>query len=217
MEPKITTDALLSRLNERYATKAFDASRKIDAATWSALEDALVLTPSSYGLQPWKFLVLTDSAVREELVAHSWGQRQVADASHLVVLAVKTSVDEAYVNDYVQQICAARGITPDLLEGYRGMMVGGVVNGMTAEQQTEWAVKQAYIALGNFMTCAALLGVDTCPMEGFLRPKYDELLGLKERGLTAAVLCPAGYRSAEDNYAALPKVRAPKASVVEYL
>lgn len=216
MTPSLSADALISRLQERYATKLFDAEKKIDAATWSALEQSLILTPSSFGLQPWKFIVIQDKAIREELVPHSWGQRQVADASHLVVFAVKTSVDEAYINNFIQSICATRGITPDNLEGYRQMMVGSVVQGMNASQQTEWAIKQSYIALGNLMTCAAVLGVDACPMEGIVRDKYDEILGLSAQGLTTAVACPVGFRSVDDKYALLPKVRFTAAEVVEH-
>jgi nitroreductase len=216
MTPSISASALISRLQERYATKLFDANKQIDDATWSAIEQSLILTPSSFGLQPWKFIVLKNKEIREQLVPHSWGQRQVADASHLVIMAVKTSVDEAYIANYIQSICAARGITPDNLEGYRQMMVGSVVQGMNASQQTDWATKQAYIALGSLMTCAALLGLDACPMEGFVKDKYDEILGLTAEGLTTAVICPVGYRSADDKYAELPKVRFSAAEVIEH-
>jgi nitroreductase len=217
MTPSLSPSALVARLKERYATKLFDATKKIDDATWAALEESLVLTPSSYGLQPWKFLVVKNQELREKLVPHSWGQRQVADASHLVVMCVKTSVDEAYVNAYIQSICATRGITPDNLEGYRQMMVGGVVNGMNAAQQQAWAKNQAYIALGQLMAAVALLGLDACPMEGFVAVEYDKLLGLAEKGLTACVLLPVGFRSVDDKYAHLPKVRGSAAEMIEYV
>lgn len=205
-----TPAAVIEALHFRYATKHFDSARKIDAATWSALEQSLVLTPSSFGLQPWKFIIITDNALREQLVEHSWGQRQVADCSHLVVIAVHRQVDEAYIDRFVASISEVRGTPAESLAGYRGMMAGSL--GMMT---TDWAAKQAYIALGQFMLAAALLGIDTCPMEGFLPAKYDEVLDLEPRGLTTAVLCPAGYRSAADKYAAAAKVRFAAEEVIE--
>ncbi len=205
-----TPAAILEALHFRYATKQFDPDRKIDAETWSALEQSLILTPSSFGLQPWKFIVITDAGLREQLVSHSWRQRQVADCSHLIVMAVQKSVDEAYIDRFVARIAEVRGVTAESLAGYRGMMTGSI--GMMSP---EWAARQAYIALGQFMLAAALLGIDTCPMEGFLPAKYDELLGLEARGLTTAVLCPAGYRAAGDKYADVAKVRFAADDVIE--
>ena len=211
----IPATSLISQLQWRYATKAFDATLKISAETWTALEDALVLTPSSFGLQPWKFLVITNPELREQLVPHAWGQRQVADASHLVVFCVRTKVDVAFIDSYLQDMATKRGIPVSALDQLRGMMVG-FVEGMTDSQLDEWAAKQSYIALGNFMTSAALVGVDTCPMEGFVPAKFDEILGLNEQGLRAVVCCPAGYRSAEDKYASFAKVRWAKDQVIEH-
>jgi len=202
---------VLEALRFRYATKQFDAARKIAPETWSALEQSLVLTPSSFGLQPWKFLVITDGALRESLVPHSWGQRQVADCSHLVVMAVQKTVDEAYLDRFIARVAKVRGSSVESLAGYRKMMAGSL-----SMMTTEWAAKQAYIALGQFMLAAAMLGVDTCPMEGFLPDKYDEILNLSAQGLTTAVLCPAGYRAAGDNYAAVPKVRWDAEDVIEH-
>ena len=205
-----TPAPILEALQFRYATKQFDPKRKIAAESWNTLEQSLVLTPSSFGLQPWKFIIVTDAALRESLVEHSWGQRQVADASHLVVMAVQRKLDEAYIDQFVARIAEVRGVTPESLATYRGMMTGSL--GMMT---TDWAAKQAYIALGQFMLAAAMLEIDTCPMEGFLPAKYDEILGLEARGLTAAVLCPAGYRAATDKYAELPKVRFAADEVIE--
>ena len=208
----VTTTAVLDALRWRYATKQFDPAKKIDPAVWAGLEESLVLTPSSFGLQPWQFLVIDDPAVRESLVPHAWGQRQVADASHLVVMAVRTSLTEADIDRFLDSIVAVRGGTREALAGYRGMMVGSM--GMMTK---DWAARQAYIALGQFMLACAMVGVDTCPMEGFLPAEFDRILGLTEQGLTAAVLCPAGYRAAGDGYAALPKVRWPLADVVRHV
>ncbi len=136
---------------------------------WSALEQSLILTPSSYGMQPWKFVVLSrDAELRERLVPHSWGQRQVADASHFVVFTVRTEVTSADVDTYVGRIAEVRQIDKSAVDPLKKMIDGGIVKGLNASQQHEWAIRQAYIALGNFMTSAALLGVDTCPMEGIV-------------------------------------------------
>lgn len=208
--PSLTPDALLGALLWRYATKQFDASKKIDATTWHALEQSLILTPSSFGLQPWKVIVITDIPLREQLVEHTWEQRQVADCSHLVVMAVQKKVDSDYIDRFIARTAEVRGVSVETLSGYRGMMAG------SADMMTrEWAAKQAYIALGQFMLAAAALGIDTCPMEGFIAAKYDELLGLESRGLTTEVLCPAGYRAPGDKYASLPKVRWAAADIIE--
>jgi len=211
-----TPPDLLSALNWRYACKVFDPAKKIPAETWAALEESLVLTPSSFGLQPWKFLVIQDADLREKLVPHAWQQRQVADASHLVVLAVPKVMSEAHIDANIQRMAEVRGGTPDALMGFRNMVVG-FRTGLEAKGGLEqWAKLQAYIALGQFMLSAALLGVDTCPMEGFVPEKFDEILGLDQDGWTAAVLCPAGYRHEDDRYAALPKVRFESQVVIEH-
>lgn len=210
----VSTDQLLSSLRWRYATKQFDPTRKIPTETWVALEEALVLTPSSFGLQPWKFLVVQDPAVREKLRAASWGQSQVTDASHLVVFAVKREAVEADVDRLINRTVEVRA-TPEgaaRLQGMKKVILDFIANVPVAE----WHKRQAYIALGNFMTSAALLGVDVCPMEGLDPAQYDEILGLAARGLTTAVAATAGYRSAEDKYASLAKVRYPKDEVIEY-
>lgn len=206
---------LLTQLRWRYAVKKFDAARKIEPETWRALEEALVLTPSSYGLQPWKFVIVEDPALREQLVACSWNQRQVADASHLVVLCIKKNFSAADVDRFVRRTAQVRGVAPEALAKFGAMMVRDLVDGPRRLVANEWAANQAYIALGNFMTAAALLGVDTCPMEGFEPAKYDQLLGLAAKGLSATVVCPAGYRAADDRFASLPKVRFPLDEVIE--
>lgn len=212
----IAPSQLLDALNWRYATKVFDPSRTIPAETWAALEQALVLTPSSYGLQPWKFIVIQDKELRERLVPHSWRQRQVADCSHLVVMTVKKAMTEADIDAFITRVAEVRGGTPDALLGYRNMMVGDVVSGERGKWVTQWAKLQSYIALGNLMTCAAMLGVDSCPMEGFVPEKYDEVLELEKEGLTTSVLLPLGYRAEADRYAQLPKVRFTHGMVVEH-
>lgn len=208
---------LLAQLNWRYATKQYDSTRKISAEDWAILEEVLVLSPSSLGLQPWTFLVVDDPAVRAELLLASYGQPQVVDASHLVVFAAKTRLDEADVDAFVRRTAEVRGQSVESLAGLRQSALRSVVQGKTDAERRAWAVNQTYIALGNLVTSAALLGIDATPMEGFERCRYDDILGLKERGLGSTAIAALGYRAATDKYAALPKVRFPRTEVVQHV
>ncbi|NIP96935.1 MAG: NAD(P)H-dependent oxidoreductase [Akkermansiaceae bacterium] len=205
---------LVDHLNWRYAVKVFDPDRRIPPASWTALEQSLVLAPSSFGMQPWKFLVLTDRALRESLVEHSWGQRQVVDCSHFVVFAAPTNLGPADVDRFADRTTEVRDSPPGSLDGFRKMVKGFLAN-FDEEQRLDWACRQIYLALGQLMTSAAVLGIDTCPMEGFSPPDYDRILGLPDQNLTAAVCCGLGYRGEGDKYATLPKVRYPTEEVVE--
>lgn len=210
-------DQLVRQLNWRYATKKFDQSKKIPADTWSALEKALVLTPSSYGLQPWQFLVITDQAVKEKLVPISWRQTQSADCSHFVVFTARRSLTEGDVDAYVRRTAEVRGVAVDTLGKFKGMMMSQLVPPPAGFDIHHWASLQVYIALGNFMTAAAMLGVDTCPMEGIERKNYDDVLGLTGTPFATVVACAAGYRAADDKYATIPKVRFPAEVVVRHV
>ena len=165
----INNEQLLSRLNWRYATKQFDTSRKISPADWATLEDALLLTPSGGGLQPWKFIVVTDPAVRARLTPASYGQAQINDASHLIVFAAKQNFSEADVDAHLKNFAAIQGAPFRPLARLRGMLVDSVARAMDENPRKVWARNQAYIALGNLLNSAALLGIDACPMEGFDR------------------------------------------------
>ena len=199
----------------RYATKKFDPTKKIPAELWSTLEQTLVLTPSSYGLQPWKFIVVTDAALKAKLRPVSWNQAQVEDCSHFVVFLAKESISEPDLDRFLARIAEVRGQAVESLAGYKSFMMGDLVKGPRSAVIGEWAARQVYIALGNFMTSAALLGVDTCPIEGLEPAKYDEILGLTGTGYRTVVACPAGYRSVEDKYASAPKVRYPAAELID--
>lgn len=211
----MTPTSLLDALQRRYATKKFDSAKKISPSDWAALEQALILTPSSYGLQPWKFVVVTDPALKAKLRPASWNQSQIEDCSHLVVFLAKEDITEADVDRFVARIAEVRGVTPESLAAYKGFMMGDLVNGARHAIIGEWAARQAYIALGNFMTSAALLDIDTCPIEGLEPAKYDEILGLKGTGYRTLAACPAGYRSADDKYASVPKVRFEAADLID--
>lgn len=210
MSHPISADQLLGQLRWRYATKQFDPARKITAADWALLEEALVLSASSGGLQPWGFFVVDDPAVRQALRPAAFDQPQITDASHLIVFAARTDFGVADVDAHIAHTAKVRGLTVDSLKGYREMLVGGIINSMDDATRLAWAGRQVGIALGNFLASAALLGIDACPMEGFLPAKFDEILGLKERGFTSLALCAVGYRSPGDAYAQLAKVRFPK-------
>lgn len=204
---------VLAQLRWRYATKKFDATKPIAPDVWSILEQALVLSPSSTGLQPWKFVVVTAPEMRKRLQPAAYNQSQILDASHLVVFCGKTPPTVTDAEQHVANTAKARGVAPESLGGFRQMVVG-VVN-KPPEDAAAWAARQTYIALGVFLTTAAMLGVDACPMEGFEPAKFDEILGLKARGIGSLALAAAGYRAADDKYASLAKVRFPADVVIE--
>jgi nitroreductase len=212
----LSHETLLKTLEWRYAVKAFDPSRKISSHAWDTLEESLRLTPSSYGMQPWKFLIVQQTEVREALRLASWNQKQVTDSSHFVVFTHKETITEADVDHYVRAVASIRGITEQSLAGLRQVILGDIVKGPRSKVIQEWAARQCYIALGNFMTAAALLGVDTCAMEGLDPLQYDRILGLTGTGYRTVMACAAGYRSAEDPFASMKKVRYPKQEVIGY-
>ncbi len=203
----IEADVLTAQLRWRYATKAFDPAKKIPATVWGALEEALLLTPSSFGLQPWRFYVVTDQAAKDKLSASSWGQKQPSQCSHHVVFAIKKNMGIADVDRYFQRTMEVTGASQESLQGFKKVILGFFARPADQFDVKAWATLQAYIALGNFMTSAALLGVDTCPMEGILPAKYDEVLGIQDTDYRTVVACAAGYRDGSDKYASAPKVR----------
>jgi nitroreductase len=203
----VPADTVVRSLDWRYAVKKFDADRKIPASDWVAIERSLVLTPSSFGLQPWKFVVVSDPEVRRRLVAASWNQRQVADASHLVVFAIVKDLGPAHVDAFLSRTADVRGVPVASLDGYRKVVLGFLARPKDQFDVNAWAAHQVYIALGNFMTAAAVMGIDTCPMEGIVPAQYDEILGLAPKGLATVVVGVAGYRAADDGYASAKKVR----------
>ncbi|MEY4692486.1 MAG: hypothetical protein RIT19_2811 [Verrucomicrobiota bacterium] len=213
----LSSEQLIEALNWRYATKKFNPSAKIPDPVWQTLESALVLSPSSFGLQPWKFIVVTNPLTKAGLVPHSWGQSQPADCSHLVVFAVKTGLNEAHVDHFLERQVEVRGGNLEALGGYRNLMVGSLQKAADAGHLDTWQTHQLYIALGQFMTAAALLGVDTCPMEGIVPHEYDQALDLTGSGYRTVVACAAGYRADDDKYASQKKVRFPASEVVTHV
>jgi nitroreductase len=217
MNSKIPNETVLSQLRWRYATKQFDPSRRISEEDWNTLEQSLVLTPSSFGLQPWQFIVITDQATKEKLLPASWNQRQVADASHLVVFAVKKDLGPADVNRYIDRIAKTRNVATESVQGFKDVLLGFLAQPADKFDVNAWATRQVYIALGNFLNTAALIGIDTCPMEGIDPAQYDEILGLAASGYKTVVVAPAGFRAVADKYAALPKVRYEAKEVIRHI
>jgi nitroreductase len=213
MQP-VAPDALLTQLEWRYAVQKFDRTRPLDGAAWDALERTLVLTPSSFGIQPWRFLVVEDPAVRTELRAASWNQEQITDSAKLVVFAIETPLGPAHADRYVARVAEVRRVPPESLDGFKRTLHRFLSQPPEKFDLAGWAARQVYIALGNFMTAAAVIGVDTCPMEGISPRKYDEILGLSAKGLATCVVCCAGHRAPDDPDAALAKVRYPRDEVI---
>ncbi len=203
-------------LNWRYATKKFDSEKEISKESLNTLLESIQLSASSYGLQPYEVMVVKDEKIREQLKAAAWNQTQITDASYVLVFANLKSVNEAYVDSYLDNIAETRNISREDLKGMEDMIKSTTLQ-LPADMQNIWAAKQAYIALGNLLSAAASLKIDTCPMEGFDATKFDEILGLGDKNLTTAVIAPIGYRSEEDHYQHLAKVRKSKSDLIEII
>ena len=198
--------SILEKLNWRYATKKFNDTKKLSVAQLNTLKEAFNLTALSYGLQTLKLVIIEDNAKRENLVGISYGQRQVADASHLLVLCIQNEIDEKDVNEHFETIKSIRN-TPDAILSPFKTQLQSSINEMTATKKVVWATKQAYIALGNLMTVCAVEGIDSCPMEGFIPKDLDAALGLDKLGLTSVLLLPVGFRAEDDKFSSFKKVR----------
>ena len=197
---------IIDNLNWRYATKGFDTTKELPAADLEYILEAGRMSASSYGLQPFKIVVVTDEAKKQELMGHAYGQAHVGANSALIILAARTDVDAAMVADYIARIEATRGLPAGAVDGYKDMMTGDLTN-RTPEARTTWAQKQCYIALGSMMLAAAEKMVDGCPMEGFSSDAFNEALGLSAHNLTATVIFPVGFRAASDDTQHYAKVR----------
>ena len=201
--------SLIAPLNWRYATKKFDSTKKLRSEQLDELLKATQLAPSSVGLQSYKIIVVEDKAIREKLREAANGQSQITDASQLIIFASEIRLDEAYIANYIDYVSEKREIVRENLAGFE-QMIKGNVNRLSDEQRIAWSNKQVYIALGVLLTAAAEMGIDACPMEGFNAAQFDEILGLKEKELTTVVLAAVGFRSEDDSYSKLAKVRKPE-------
>ncbi len=211
---EITKESILESLNWRYAAKSYDKTRKISAENWAALEESILLAPSSFGLQPYKALVIEDAELREKLKPAAWGQAQITDASHLIVFAYKKTLTEADVAHFIERTAEVRGQTRESLSDYENVLNGSVKKAVDGGYIETWNSRQAYIALGFLLETAALLGIDATPMEGFDAAQFNEILGLQD--YSAVVVAALGFRDAESDWLAnLPKVRYSKEEVIE--
>ncbi|CAD0002196.1 NAD(P)H-dependent oxidoreductase [Flavobacterium chungangense] len=197
---------LLDNLNWRYATKKFDATKKISEADLNTLKEAVRLSASSYGLQPFKVVIVENPELREKLKAEAWGQTQITDASHLFIFANDTTLDANSVDQYIKNISETRGVPVEALDGLSGMIKGQIAS-LSNDAKNVWTSKQTYIALGTLLSAAAELKIDTTPMEGFSPAAFNEILGFDKLGLNAAVVATIGYRHDEDDAQHYKKVR----------
>jgi len=194
--------------NWRYATKKFDATKKVSTEDLEILKKAIQLSSSSYGLQLYKVFIIKNPAIRAQLQPVSWGQSQIVEASHLFVFANVVDVQENDIDKYVQNIANIRGLAIEDLKGYSDFMKSKIVS-LPVEQKAVWTSKQTYLALGNLLNAAAELKIDVTPMEGFEPEKYNEILGLGKLGLNASLVATIGYRHEEDATQHYAKVRKP--------
>lgn len=200
--------SIIENLNWRYATKKFDATKRIAPEHLQILKDSVRLTASSYGLQPYQVIMLEDTDLRQKVKEVAWNQAQVVEASDVMILANITNLGTKDVKDYIENMAQVRAISTESLKGYEDMMTK-VVTTLSPKDKANWTAKQAYIALGTLLTVAAELKIDATPMEGFDQDAVNKILGLPERGLSAALIIPLGYRSENDATQHLKKVRKP--------
>lgn len=207
---------ILEDLNWRYAVKKFDPSKKISESDFQILKESIRLSPTSYGLQSFKVLVIESIELREKLVEASYGQRQVIDASHLFVLCSYKDVKDEDIDTYINLISTTRNAPLEALDGFSNGMKGSI-NSKSPEDIFKWASRQTYIVLGQLLHTCASLRIDATPMEGFDPSKYDEILGLSDKNLTATLVCPVGYRHEEDATQHGDKVRKSLDDLIEII
>lgn len=196
----------IDSLNWRYAVKKYDASRKISASDLEILKEAVRLSASAYGLQPYTVFIIENPEIREKLLPAAYGQRQVVDASHLFVFASQTDVTPEHIDDYVQNIAETRDLTTESLSGLGDYLKNAI---LPIDEQTKktWTAKQTYIAVANLLSAAAELKIDAGAMEGFDPQQFNEILGLDKRNLHASVIATVGYRATDDAAQHQKKVR----------
>lgn len=199
---------IINSLEWRYATKKFDPSKKLSAQQIETLKNAFNLTATSFGLQPLKLIVIENKELQEEFVKYCYYQRQVADASHLLVLCIENDTTTEAINAYFDLEKEVRGVSEEVISKFRNQLVAMYKNKTLEEKQLS-ATYQTYIALGNLMTVCAVEKIDNCPMEGFMPEKIDELLNLPAQNLKSILLMPVGFRADDDFMSTMKKVRKP--------
>jgi len=205
---RVENEVLFSQMNWRYACKKFDPNKIIREADWNILAETLRLTPSSNGLQPWKFiLVQQNTELRQKLYEAAWKQSAVIDSSHFLVITYKEKIDEAYIERHIENTSLITGNPIENLAKYRNSIIRDIIQGPRGATVEWWAQRQCYIAMGSLLTTAALMEIDTLPMEGINCAAYDQLLEIEGSGYKTIAAIACGYRSPEDKYASVKKVR----------
>jgi nitroreductase len=204
---------MIDALEWRYATKKFDDSKTIDSSTIELLKKGFNLTPTSYGLQPLRLVIIKDQKLKDKLFEHSYNQIQVKTASHVLVICIENTVDEKFINHNFELQKQIRNAKDEIIKPFREFLIKDF--GKKSEQNIkEWAINQAYLALGNLLTICAAEKIDACPMEGFESKAYDDVLNLKEKGISSALVLPIGYRAEDDKFADFKKVRRPQEETI---
>lgn len=206
MQLQNITMQVLNNLKWRYATKKFDADKKISDDELSYLKEAIRLSPSSYGLQPYKILIVSDPEIKKQLHALCWQQNQIVDCSHLFIFCSYKNYNDSDVDEYIELITSEQGLEYSTLEGY-GTFIKGKVSEKTSTDQTAWLERQTYLAVSNLIITCAEQKIDTCPMEGFTAEEINHFFNLDSKNLTVTVMVAVGYRSEDDNSQHRKKVR----------
>lgn len=204
-------------LNWRYAVKEYDPSKKLNTSQWELLKKALQLAPSSYGLQPWKFIVVQNIQIRQKLREVSWGQSAIEDCSHLVVFTALKEISSSHIQKHISQTAKVRGQDPSALDGFKNFMEQKILIEKPLDTHLEWNFRQAYIAMGFLLETAALIKVDATPIEGLTPEKYNEILKLTETPYSTVAAVTLGFRGQEDQYQFAEKSRFNESDVIEIL
>ncbi len=212
---RVDNEVIHKQLNWRYACKKFDPTKKIRENDWNILVESLRLSASSYGLQPWKFILVQDPAIRAQLLPWAWGQTPVTDSSHFIVFTYKEKMDEPHIEKHIHQMAATLGIDIANLDKYKNVMVNDLLKSPRFDTISWWAQRQTYIAMGSLLTTAALMEIDTLPMEGLNPAEFDKVLGLEGTGWRTIAAVACGYRAADDKYQKNKKVRFPVDEILE--
>lgn len=204
---------ILDKLKWRYATKKFDATKKLPEEKINLLKEVFNLTATSYGLQPLKLVVISNSEIKNKLVEASMNQTQVKDASHVFVICIENKLDAQDIETYFNTVKQIRGTSDSILNPFKEYLIQSFAE-KTPEEIRSWMKNQAYIALGKLLTACALESIDACPMEGFVPEAYDKILELSQKGISPVLVLPVGYRAEDDFFADLKKVRKGVSNVV---
>jgi len=198
----------IQSLEWRYAVKEFDQNQSIPSDKIEKIKKAFNLTPTSYGLQPLHLAIIEDQAMQNELLVHSYGQKQITTASHVLVICVETEIDQSFIEENFELQKEIRSVKDEVVAPFRKFLIDDFTN-RSPEEIYQWSLNQAYLVMGSLLTVCAAEGLDACPMEGFEAHQYDRILGLNEKGLKSALVLPIGYRSKNDQFAKFKKVRRP--------